>query len=101
MSDIGVIQRRQHSRLALEPRHPVGVGRELLGQHLEGHLAAELGVLGAPHLSHPARAERPQNLVRTESLSLFHSPAASLILKMYLNSGYKNSGLKTTPGWLA
>ncbi len=69
MRDVRMIQRRQHLRLALEPRQPLRVLRELLGQHLERDLAPEPGVLGAPHLAHAARAERGGHAVVGESVS--------------------------------
>jgi len=52
-----MIQARQHLRLALESRHPLGIFSELIRQHLERHLATELGVFRAPHLAHPASAK--------------------------------------------
>ena len=44
-------------RLALEPREPIGVGGEVLGQQLERDLAAQLRVRGAVDLAHAAGAE--------------------------------------------
>ena len=46
-----------------------GHRRELGGwlEHLEGYLAAELGVLGGVDISHTAGAELSQNLVMSES----------------------------------
>jgi hypothetical protein len=55
--DVGVRQRRDGSRFALEPRHAVGIGGEDLGQQLDRHLPAQRGVLRTPHHSHAALAE--------------------------------------------
>ena len=52
-----MIQRCEQLRLALKPREPLGVVRELVGQDLDRHLAREVRVLGAIHLSHPALTE--------------------------------------------
>src|SRR5439155_7980072 len=57
-SDVGVIQRRQRLRFALEPRHAFGVLGERLRQHLQRHVTGELGVAGARYLAHPASAKR-------------------------------------------
>ncbi len=43
------------------------VGGEFLGRDLDGHLALQIGVVGAIHLAHTARAERLQDLVMAES----------------------------------
>jgi hypothetical protein len=58
-----VIERRQHLRLALESSHAIGILRERLGQDLDGNVAVELGVSGAPDLSHPALAELGGNAI--------------------------------------
>ena len=51
-----------------------GIGGELLGQHLDRHLAAQAGVLGEIHLAHPTSAELLHNLVGAEPSSAFHGP---------------------------
>jgi hypothetical protein len=40
------------ARLALETLQAVGIGRDAIGQDLEGHVAAEAGVAAAVHLAH-------------------------------------------------
>ena len=35
VDDVGMVERRQHFRLALETRHPIAIGGELVGQNLE------------------------------------------------------------------
>ena len=63
---VRVVERGQRLRLAPEAREPPGVGRERGGQHLDGHVAPELGVARAVHLAHAARAERSDDLERAE-----------------------------------
>ena len=53
-------------RLALEPRQVIGVIRQRRGQHLDRHLAIQLGVARAVHLAHPALAEQGDDLVHAE-----------------------------------
>jgi hypothetical protein len=55
--DARVVEGGQDPGLALESSQSVGVGGEGVGQDLDGHLAAELGVLRPPHLAHAALAE--------------------------------------------
>ena len=57
LRDVRVRQRRERVRLALESRR-VGVG----GEQLDRDAAPELGVVGGPHLRHPAS---PQQLVES------------------------------------
>ena len=56
-----------HAGFALETGEPIGSGRDIGRQHLQGHVAAEPFVACAIHLSHPSRAERGENLVGTEA----------------------------------
>ena len=65
--DVGVAQRRQHARLALEPRQPIGIARERRGQDLDRHVAPQLRVPRAIDLAHPAGAKRRHDLVRAEA----------------------------------
>ena len=65
--DVGMIQRGERLRFALEPRDPLGIGREQLGQDLDRDVAIELRVARAVDLAHPARAEGGENLVRSEA----------------------------------
>ena len=64
--DVGMIQRGQHLRFALEARHVLLVIREGRGQHLDGDVAIELGVVRAVHLAHAAGAEGCHDLVGPE-----------------------------------
>ncbi len=58
--DVGVVERGQHPRLALEPGQPLGVLRHRLRQHLDRNLAVGAGCpwLGTPHPCRPRRGRR-------------------------------------------
>jgi hypothetical protein len=45
------------------------VGEALRGQDHDRRLAAESGIAGAVDLAHPARPERPRDLVWTEAIA--------------------------------
>jgi hypothetical protein len=49
--DTGVVQRRQDPSLLLKAGYAVAVLREGFRQDLDGHIAIELGIGGAPDLS--------------------------------------------------
>ena len=53
--------------LLLEALQAVLVGGQLLGDDLDGHVAAEARVVGAVDLAHAARAERRDDLVRADT----------------------------------
>ena len=55
--DVGMVERRQQARLALEARAPIGIGQPEIGQDLEGDLAAERRVAG-PIDAGPCRRRR-------------------------------------------
>jgi len=77
--DIRVIQARQHLSLAFESGHPFRVRGELLRQHLERHIAVELGVAGQPHLPHPPLAELAENLVVEQRVTGQLQPTPSAV----------------------
>ena len=67
--DVGVRERGDRLRLRLEAGQRVGVLEEVLGQHLDRHVALEPGVAGAVDLPHPAGAEWADDLVRAEAMA--------------------------------
>ena len=73
LRDVRVIERGERLRLAVEARQTVGIERELGGQDLQGDVAPELGIAGAVHLAHSARADAgptsygPRRVPRRES----------------------------------
>ncbi len=67
MRDVGVVQRREHLRLAAEAREPFGVARDELRQDFQRDVAMEFRVAGAVDLAHAACAKRASYFVRTDS----------------------------------
>ena len=55
--NVGMVQRGEGSRLALEPRQMARVVNECLGQELQRDVAAKLGVRGLKDVSHASRSE--------------------------------------------
>jgi hypothetical protein len=64
--NVRVIQSRQHLRLAREARQAFGIALNRFGKNLQRHVAAQLCIARAIHLSHSARTERKENLIRTD-----------------------------------
>ena len=64
--DVGMIQRRERLRLALEPRQALEIGRERVGKDLDGDLATERRVRRSVHLPHAPFADRRSNFVDAE-----------------------------------
>ncbi len=64
--DVGMVERRNATRLLLEAMHSVGVGSNRLGKDFDGDEAVQPGVAGAIYLTHSAFANRREDLVRTE-----------------------------------
>ena len=79
-----MIQRGEDLRFALEPREPVRVGRERLGQDLDGDVAIELRVARPIHFAHPAGAEGGEDLVRAEARASGQGHESRLILVVAL-----------------
>src|SRR5438552_7373449 len=65
-NDIGMVELACGARFLLEASQTVGVLGEGFWQDFDGDLATQAGVPRAVHLTHPARAQRCDDLVRTE-----------------------------------
>ena len=65
--DVGMVQRRERLRLALEPRQAFGVGGERVRQDLDRDLAAERRVRRPIHLPHAAFADLRGDFVDAET----------------------------------
>ncbi len=63
---IGVAERRNGARFALETLEPVGVPSHCRWQDLEGHLPPELRILGLVHRAHAALADDTEDPVAPE-----------------------------------
>ena len=64
---MGMIQRGERLRFALETRQAIRVRGERVRQHLDRDLAAEAGVGGAVHLAHAAFADLRGDFVDAEA----------------------------------
>ena len=64
-----MIQRSQHLGLALEPAHSIRVAEHAVGQDLQRDIAVQRGVARAIDFAHSARADKGENLVRSEARS--------------------------------
>ena len=65
-ADVRMIERREHARFAVEPRHPLAVRREHGWQYLDRDITAKLCVVRAIDFAHPARADERFYFVGTE-----------------------------------
>ncbi len=63
MTNVRVAERGRRSRLLLEPLDARGILDQIGGQELQRHPASETHLGGEPHLAHPARPERPHDVV--------------------------------------
>ncbi len=67
--DVRVVEPPDRLHLDLEPANPVGVGGPGPREDLDGDVAAEPGVPGAPDLAHSPRADARHHFVGTELVS--------------------------------
>ncbi len=74
--DVGVVQRGEQLRFALEAGEPLGTLREHGRQDLDRHLAIERGVEGLPHHPHAALADLVHDAVVQELAARFDRHAA-------------------------
>jgi len=66
LRDVRMVERRQRLRFAHQPAEALRLVRELLGEDLDGDVALQPRVAGAPDLSHPAGPEGTDQLVDAE-----------------------------------
>jgi len=67
--DIGMVQGPEELGLTLEAREAVGIGCELVGEHLDRNVAIELRITRPIHLAHAARTERFDDFEGAESFA--------------------------------
>ena len=65
--DVGVVERRQHPRFALEASQSFGVGADVFRQCLDRDVAPELGVACAIDDAHASRPEGGDDLVGADA----------------------------------
>ena len=58
-----MIECRQDACLSLEPSEPLFVSGERLGQHFDGDVTPELGILRPVYFSHAARTYEAEDFV--------------------------------------
>jgi len=56
-ADVGMIERSEHTRFALEAREALGIGRELRRENFEGNVTAEPRITSPIHFAHTAASE--------------------------------------------
>jgi hypothetical protein len=78
--DVGVIERGQRPRLALESREPFGVVREDVRQGLDSDVAAQAVVAGTVDFAHAARTERGNHFIRPETRTWDQRHGLSVII---------------------
>jgi len=71
-ADVRMLELGDGLRLALEAQTELRVVRELGGEHLDGHRALETRVARLPHLTHAARTNARDDLVRAEPAADVH-----------------------------
>ena len=64
-----MVERGQDAGFAFEAGHEIGVKGERFGEHFDGDVAAEFGVVGAVDFAHAAFAEKAEDGVRAEALA--------------------------------
>ena len=69
VTNVRVIQRREHLRFPLEAREPIRIARDRFGQDFDRDIAIQLRVSGSIHFAHAAGADGGQDLVRAEPSS--------------------------------
>jgi hypothetical protein len=65
--DVGMVQRRRGLGLEPEARHGGRIAAQLLRQELDGHVAVQPHVPRPVDHAHPARTQRRDDLIRTET----------------------------------
>ena len=65
--DVRVIDGRQCLCFAREPREPIGIAGERVGQDFQRDVAIELRIARAEYLAHPARADAGDDFVDAET----------------------------------
>jgi hypothetical protein len=79
LGDIRVIERGEHLRLAVEAGHAVGIGGEGFGQDLEGDVAIQLGVGGAPDFTHATCTQLGRDAVMRNAGMRAHCSISSIV----------------------
>jgi hypothetical protein len=65
--NVRMVERRRGARFLLEARQALDIGRIVVRQHFDGHVAPEPRIAGAIDLAHPTGADRTHDLIRAEA----------------------------------
>ena len=65
-TNVGMAQRRDGARLALEALAPARVGRDVAGQNFDGYRAVKARIPRTINFAHAAGAEAAEDLIRTQ-----------------------------------
>jgi hypothetical protein len=82
-ADPRVVERGGRARLPLETSQALRVLRHVLRKHLDRHVSPELRVLRPVDLSHPARTERREDLVRPEPDAGREGQGAEILIRRF------------------
>src|SRR5262249_9218683 len=95
--DVGMIQRCQHVRFALETLHPVRIGRELRWQELQRDNAIQLRIRRAIYLAHAALANEGKDFVMPDLDAAFQEHSADYTQSFFKEHAIGKSGLAQPP----
>ena len=84
--DVRIVQPCRGAGFAAEPLLEVGVLGVVGQQHLQRHHPVDLGVVGAPHLAHPAAAKQLDQLVAAKRRPLHRLTISSQSLLLWVNA---------------
>ena len=68
--EVGVVEGGGGAGFTFEAFAPIGAVGDLWRQHLDRHLAAELGVARPPHLAHPTGPDGGEDFVAAKAITL-------------------------------
>src|SRR5262245_21686457 len=93
-----MIERREHLRLAREPRATVGIGGERVRQDLQRDVAIQLRVAGPIHFAHTTRAEQADHLIAAEPRAGREGHGRRRLYRPQRNVGVNRCGRRAPSG---
>jgi len=70
LEQIGVGERGQCPCFTTKSLDPTRLGSDFIGKDLDRDLTVELGVAGAPHLTHPTGPDGAEDFIPAETITL-------------------------------
>jgi len=77
--DVGMIERGEHVGLALQAGEAIGIRHEEWRQDFDRHIASQLGVPSAVHITHPTGAHQFHDVVRADAIGRLQQTADEAI----------------------